>query len=308
MLKSKSPLSKRQLKKTIGKPMPADLTENSEVVSSLLRKNSSAHKNLIALKSWEVMPTDIKLVHTVHLGYHMDSQLLKENATKCLSSWDAISASVIDVKDRKAIFSKKPISVYKKAFYDVVGSSGGAIFTLESDADAKTMSRYYSSSETITYGEVAFVLDVSPSNIIGTFSHDVWFDNHVGIRKVPNELQNLPVNKGALANAIFRGIAKDNDKAKPPNGTYLQVRPYLDILDGQRREGAEHNEIIITGKEGVYIHPGRSPSKAVTVKEILILPSGEVQWKNGIPILNKNLQTALDAVKFHNPGVPISFI
>lgn len=118
------------------------------------------------------------------------------------------------------------------------------------------MSRYYSSSETITYGEVSFVLDVSPSNIIGTFSHDVWFDNHVGIRKVPNELQSLPVNKGALANAIFRGVAKDNYKAKLPNGTHLQVRPYLDILDGQRREGAEHNEIIITGKEGVYIHSG----------------------------------------------------
>ncbi|MBV4483812.1 hypothetical protein [Pseudomonas khavaziana] len=308
MFKSKSPLSRKQLKKTIGKPKPADLNENSEVVKALLRKNSSALQNLIALRGWDVMPRDIKLVHAVHLGFHMDSQLLKENATKCLSSWDAISASVIDVKDRKTIFSKNPISVYKKAFFNLVGSSSGAIFTLESDADAKTMSEYYSSSETITYGEVAFVLDVSPSNIIGTFSHDVWFDNHVGIRKIPDELQSLPVNKGALANAIFKGIAKDNDKAKLPNGTYLEIRSYLDILEGQRREGAEHNEIIITGKEGVYIHPGRSPSKAITVKEILILPREEVQWKNGAPILNEDLQTALDAVKFHNPGVPVSII
>jgi len=308
VLTSGKTFSRKQLKRTIGKPVQADLTENSEVVKSLLGNNNNALENHSALMSWEAVPTNIKLVHTLNLDYHMGSQLLKESATKCLSSWDAISTSIIDVKDRKTIFSKKTTSEYKKAFYDIVGSSSGAIFTLESDPDVRKESQYFSSSEKITYGEIAFVLEISPSNIIGTFSHDVWFDNHAGIRKVPEELQYLLSNKGALASAIFNGISKDNKAVNLPRGTYLQVRPYLEILDEQRRKKAEHNEVIITGREGVYIHPGRPPSKAVNVKEILILPTGDVRWKNGVPILNDNLQAALDAVTLHNPGLPISFI
>lgn len=49
-------------------------------------------------------------------------------------------------------------------------------------------------------------------------------------------------------------------------------------------------------------------SKAVKVKEIIILPHGDVRWVNGKPHYNENLTQAVNKVIKNNPGIKISVV
>lgn len=221
------------------------------------------------------------IVHSLKSGTYPDSQLFHENATTCLSKWDAISTSVIDLTDRVPVFNLNSVNE----------------------------NRYFTESNRMTIGEIVLVLHTDTSNIasniIGTFPKDVWFNNHAGIRDLTPGQQSTLENKGALSRAIINGIPKTNAPVNLlPKQTYLHVRPYKEILD--KRKMNEYTEVIITGREGVHIHPGRPPSRAIKVKEILIFPNGKIEWANDIPILSESLNTAIATLKRFNPEVPLS--
>lgn len=276
MYKREASPKKRLKKKDIGHPVKGKLIENSEQVKAQFRGDENAEKNYQALLSWKALPQDLSLVHALKLERHTDSILLRENAEKCFSKWDAISTSLISARDQ--------ISTYH---YD-------------------RANRLISKSSSTAFGEIAFVLDFSPSNIIGTFPHDVWFDNHAGMRMGATASQTIE-SKGALSNAILKGIPKSGAPVNLPKGTYLDVRPYLAILRDQRSyQSPHHSEIIITGKEGVHIHAGMPITKAVRVKEISITPHDGVEWRNGQPLIRNDLASILETLKKLNPEIPVN--
>lgn len=270
---------KRLKKKDIGSPVPAEVTENSVATQALLRGDKSAVENYQALLSWKKLPSDLSLVHALRLGLHADSELLSENAEKCFSGWDAISATLISRRDQTST-----------RYFD-------------------SARRLFSVAHPTAIGEIAFVLELSPSNIIGTFPYDVWFDNHAGMRRGGGEASQSIESKGALSNAILKGIPRNNAPVNLPKGTYLDVRPYQAILRDQRANpNSQYSEIIIAGREGVHIHAGMAKTKAVTVKEILVMPHDEVEWRDGNPLIREDLKLALERLKILNPNIPINFI
>lgn len=197
----------------------------------------------MSLHDWGKLPEHLSLVHTLNVGLHHESPLLEGSVSDLLSTWDAISTSLIDVMDRKTIYQKKPISEVVQAVKNLVGS--GAMPELISDLSAKNEKIYYSHSDDISYGEIAFVLDFSPSNIIGTFPSDVWFPNHAGL-----EYSNKIERSSALSKAIFNGDSKGN-RVSLPRGTYVDVMPYQELLDKQKEHGRKYNEVILMGKGGI---------------------------------------------------------
>lgn len=117
--------------------------------------------------------------------------------------------------------------------------------------------------------------------------------------------------KGALANANLKGILKKKKISviDLPKGAYLYVRPYRAILSSQRSyQRPHHSEIMITGKEGVYIHAGMPRTKAVRVKEILVTPHDEIEWCNGIPLIRDVLKYSLELLNVLNTNIPINLL
>jgi len=103
-------------------------------------------------------------------------------------------------------------------------------------------------------------------------------------------------SKAELSNAILKGISKNNEIVNLPKRTYLHVRPYLAIIRDQRSAPNSHySEVIITGREGVYIHPDMLKTKAIKVKGGYA--RGKIEWHNGRPVLKENLRFALEAIK-----------
>lgn len=290
MLKAEQQSSKKRFKKSnIGIPMNRAIDNHYETLHSLFKGEQLKINNHYALLDWEALPENIKIVHSLKLSTHPDSQLLRENATTCLSRWDAISTSIIDLTDRVPEIYLKKTSERSHL-----------------QASAANENRYFTKSNKMTLGEIAFVLHADASNIIGAFQKDVWFNNHAGVRNLTPEQQSTLENKGALSRAIINGIPKPNAPINLPQQTYLHVHPYKEILN--KRNIGEYSEVIITGREGVYIHPWRSPSRAIRVEEILILPNGEIEWVNDIPILKEGLNTAIATLKRLNPEVPLSIL
>lgn len=168
-------------------------------------------------------------------------------------------------------------------------------------------------------GEIAFALDFSPSNIIGTFPQDVWFPNHIGAFNDSllggDFTQFFPTvkHKGALSKAIFFGVSLNgNGKYRLPNKTYLDILSPSDLLMEQNKIGRPYNEVIAMGKGGISIYPNMPTSKPISVKEIFFLPKGNVTWNrrnNGddTPILPSKLMDAYKLVEMYNPGISIKF-
>lgn len=127
----------------------------------------------------------------------------------------------------------------------------------------------------------------------------MWFDNHADMQEETRVSESIE-GKGALSNAILEGIPKKKKRSVIglPKGAYLDVRPYRPILSSQSSyQRPYHSEIIITGKEGVYIHAGMPRSKADRVKEILVTPHNVIEWSNGIPQIRDVLKYTLEHFK-----------
>ncbi|MER5274111.1 hypothetical protein [Serratia marcescens] len=256
------------------------------------------YRNVMALNSWKNLPGHLHLVHALNLFANTESPLLEQNASELLSTWDAISTSLIDIRDRKTMFARTSISEIAQTVKNFSGSASKPELT--SELSIKNEKQYYSKSENITYGEIAFVLDFSPSNIIGTFPSDVWFPNHVGLEK-----SNPIERSSALSKAIFNGESEGN-RATLPKGTYVDVMPYQELLDKSKELRRQYNEVILMGKGGISLHPTMPASKAIKVKEIIILPRREVRWANGKPHYNQTLTQAVDKLIKNNPSIKIS--
>ncbi|MBV4483815.1 hypothetical protein [Pseudomonas khavaziana] len=281
MIRSKNAIKKKHI------GSPTLLTESEELcaIQALLKGDKNSIENHRALSSWKKLPRDLCLVHTLKYEEHTNSELLGESAEKCFSEWDAISTSLLSRRD-----------YVKSTKLDV--------------QNLISTGKFITKANPLTFGEIAFVLDVSPSNIIGTFPYDVWFNNHAGMKGNAAATQSIE-GKGALSNAIFKGIPKRSAPSdlSLPKGTYLDVRHYLEILREQRKYAPpHHSEIIVTGKEGVYIHAGMPKTAPVRVKEILVMPSGQVEWHDGQPIIQDDLAYTLRILKLLNHNIPINFL
>ena len=281
MMRSKKTIKKKH----IGSPTLLTESEEPRAIEALLRGDKNSIDNHQALSSWKKLPRDLCLVHTLKYKEHTNSELLGESAEKCFSEWDAISTSLL--------------------------SRGDYIKSTKLDVqNLITSGKFVTKASPLTFGEIAFVLDVPPSNIIGTFPYDVWFNNHAGMKANAAATQSIE-DKGALSNAIIKGIPKSCAPfdLQLPKGTYLDVQHHLVILREQRKNAPpHHSEIIITGKEGVYIHAGMPKTAPVRVKEILVMPSDQVEWRDGQPIIQDDLAYTLRILKLLNHNIPINFL
>jgi insecticidal toxin complex protein TccC len=268
---------RKRKKPTIGKPVKAEPVMH--------RFYSDNVKNL---KEWADIGPDLAIVHTLRLNdryFPKPSALLKESANKLFSSWDAISTSLINLSDRDTKVLQKSSA-------------------LEGNSEPATIERSdrFLSSKKITRGEIAFVLNVSPSNIIGTSAVDAFFPNHIGSGEKSIE------GKGALAKAVFSGQLVVPDARKGVDTHYKISTPKQLILDQKNiADVRPYNEIIVMGKEGVVIHQSMGASKNLTVREIFILPEDRLPLVDGKPVLPEYLSQAVNSVRSANPGVKISF-
>ncbi|QKV61746.1 RHS repeat protein [Pseudomonas sp. 43A] len=244
--------------------------------------------NVKNLKEWADIGPDLEIVHTLRLNdpyFPKPSALLTESADKLFSSWDAISTSLIDLRDRDTKMVNKIVPEAS------AGNGARGYEKVES----------FSASKKITRGEIAFVLNVAPSNIIGTSPVDAFFPNHIGAGGETIE------EKGMLAKAVFSGQLTVPDARKGVTSHYKIDTP-TNLVRDQKKIGDKrpYNEVIVVGKGGVSVHQSMPASQNITVKEIVVLPLDELRLVNGKPILPEYLQNAVDSIRLANPGLNVS--
>jgi hypothetical protein len=116
------------------------------------------------------------------------------------------------------------------------------------------------------WANVGLLLAVPPQNIIGTFTEDVSFQNHAGIKEN---------NSFALAENYFNGIPKNfaGKKGKErfnyirehllPNKSYAHITTPEHLI--KNRVHNKYNEVLVVGKSNVNIHAGFPPTGHITV-------------------------------------------
>ncbi|MBF8731440.1 hypothetical protein IRZ59_13460 [Pseudomonas guariconensis] len=157
------------------------------------------------LQQWERLADQKRfLVHGVSLEKFENGPLSKRQAEEVLNSWDVFSTSLVDIKR---------ISQYRH----------------------RDQKRGRARS-TQLFGEVGFLLEVPPQNILGTFPHDVLFPTHVSAENF------------AFADAIFNGTSKF--------GWIKMVERYNKIMPPDDVIGKTllHNEVLVVGKSNVKIY------------------------------------------------------
>jgi insecticidal toxin complex protein TccC len=247
------------------------------------------------LKAWENLPPNLMLVHTlVDKTHGRDSELLRRNADEVMSSWDAISTSLINLNDRKT--KRVKTVALQKAF----------------KIDPLKVHDTYSVSERITLREIALKLTVKPSNIILLSAADLGFRNHIGTKRDP-VYGRYHWRAGALAEHVNEQLNQPGESLSPKrilSPSELIKAQHDDLaLDPLDPLDSPHNEVIITGRKDVSIHTNYPASKPVTVEKIFVLPNDPVlqRAEDGqlVPVLPSYLQKAVDQLKKLNPGIPV---
>ncbi|ANY85940.1 MULTISPECIES: hypothetical protein [Pseudomonas] len=157
------------------------------------------------LQQWErLKDQDRFLVHGVTLDKFERGPLSKRQAEEVLNTWDVFSTSLIDVK-----------RIAQARHHDQ--KKGGE-------------------RSTQLFGEVGFILEVPPQNILGTFPQDVMFPTHFRAKDF------------AFADAIFNGTSKF--------GWIKMVERYNKVLPPDDVVGKTllHNEVLVVGKSNVKIY------------------------------------------------------
>ncbi|WP_447890673.1 RHS repeat domain-containing protein [Pseudomonas hormoni] len=266
-----------------------------------LKKEEFYSKNHQSLQSWINLPENLSLVHTLKINEHrLDSELLRLDANSVLSSWNAISTSLVNFDDRQTHVISKPIIP--------TGEFHGMII----EPDQLTE---YLTSKQITYGEIAFKLEFEASNILGTFPHDLGFQNHAGASIIPDSATPIEkvIERAKFSEVFFAGKPIIGYESRSKNTYYEIVTPeellnqQLNVKDENGAPVTAHyNEVIITGKEGVSLHMGMPTSKKISVSEIIILPMEDVRMEGGRPIYSELLKRAVGMVRQANPNIKIS--
>lgn len=265
---------------------PVNRTDSNGLVGQAIDRKAER------LNSWGNLSENLMLVHSVVDSMHgRDSELLKYKADDVLSRWDAISTSLINLDDRNTQIFEAPASPQPG--------------TLDSLQTPET----YTVSEVITYREIAFKLNFTPSNIITMSGADMSFPNHIGTQRHPVS-GNKTENAGALAKHVFR------PQANWPKRDHQVVLSVSELRELQQKNSTNnpdffpHNEVVITGRKDVSLHAGLPVSQSVSVAEIFVLPREPVlrRKENGRleGVLPQYLQNAVDKLKILNPGIPVS--
>ncbi|MHA0273246.1 hypothetical protein [Enterobacter ludwigii] len=184
------------------------------------------------LKSWSHLKNNCVLAHTIRGDYLNSSELLNRNAEDVFSTWDVISASYVNLN--------KIIPLERSIVAPLRRATG-------------------------FFGELTFVLDVHPQNILGTHAHDVWFPNHAGIETK---------NTYALVDSILSGKGKEH-KLAVKNWPMQSGKNYNHIMKPdellQKTKYGSYNEVLLIGRPNVNIYPGFKPTKKIKVKEIIYI-------------------------------------
>lgn len=162
--------------------------------------------------------------------------------------------------------------------------------------------------DTITYGEIAFVLKTSPGNLIKTAAEDIVFNNHQDSEF--KRLTGMGLDENHASNKNSGGLKK----FRQDMGIW-STKQLLEATARNRSEqmigfGSEkkYNEVIITGREGYDIHKNGILSTSVTASEIVVLPDPEesVNWDSSeVPQLKGRLKTYVNKVANVNPDLKI---
>jgi hypothetical protein len=247
------------------------------------------------------LPENLSLVHTIKLNIRqLNSELLLKDANSTLSSWDAISASLVNFNERQTHTIYKPQAP--------TGEFHGMI--VEPDQLGE-----YRTSKQITYGEIAFKLTFEASNILGTFPHDIAVQNHAGGASLPDDATTIDIIKerAKFSEAFFSGTPKAGFEARSKENFYKIVTPeellaqQLNVKDENGMPiTANYNEVIITGREGIALHMGMPASRKISVSEIVVLPMEDIRIEGGRPVYPALLRQAVNMVHRANPNIPIS--
>jgi hypothetical protein len=231
----------------------------------------------VKLEQWRRLDeTDMLIVHCVSPQYFDSAEFNHFEAESVFKRWDVISASLITHQVK-------------------YGGKDGKV-------------KY-----TGMYGELGFVLDVPPQNILGTHYRDVYFPNHIGTPKYFGAGKyKRKEDSWKLADATFSGVGKNigiagfgHDKAAWPineGNPYNIIEAPIDILFKSNR--ARHNEILIIGKPGVSLHHGYPPSQEIKVKAIIV---GERNSDSNFTSLQRKheLDVAIEKLSKANPGLRV---
>ena len=182
-----------------------------------------------ALGQWERLAEQNRfLVHAFDLDKFERGDLSKRRAEDVFKSWDVFSTSLVD---------SLRVFRYRRRYKN----TGSAI-------------------PTQVFGELGFILEVPPQNILGTFPEDVMFPTH------------LPSKDFKFADAILNGVSKLFSQRLVEK--YNKVVPPSDIIG----RTAFHNEVLVVGKPNVNIYC--TMTQPIRVRGILYAPKFEVAENN----------------------------
>ncbi|MGB7799891.1 hypothetical protein [Buttiauxella sp.] len=179
------------------------------------------------LNRWHSLPKNYVLVHTFE---GTDSPFCQHRAESLISSWDIMSASLVDLNDIK------PLS--------------------------KTSPRY-----TGMYRTTALVLDVPVQNILGMHPTDIYFPNHIG--RENDSPTGRVVDASALSRAIYHGEGKEGRRYEGGYQKLLTPEALL-LEDKAVRRIDSHNEILIIGRPGVKLYAALPATQIIRVRKIIV--------------------------------------
>lgn len=205
----------------------------------IIANNSSARKSLknisqtsAKLINWINLQSDLKIIYSLELHRHPNSELLSKSAEQVIAGWDIFSSSFISLKGFEG--NKGEVSVH------------GNI-----------------NRKTGCYGDINFILSVPPQNIIGTHSKDVNFDTHAG----KNQSTNIVEQPYRLADGLFSGIGRNGKKVvdsyceiMSPSRVLRKTIFYNEILVVGRKDVSIYAGLQPTGKvkvEEIIVAPRR---------------------------------------------------
>ncbi|QLK60571.1 hypothetical protein GE278_07270 [Enterobacteriaceae bacterium Kacie_13] len=231
------------------------------------------------LERWrgENLPKGIYMAHTITIERRNAGPLFTRPAQAVFSTWDVLSTSLVDTNK------------IKKA-QDV-------------------MNKGLKKRETGLFFEIALILDVPCQNIIGTFSHDVWFPNHIGRQN--SSPTGKVLDSAALFESIRTGETKKN--AIKPDGSpfprmaggFNQIKTPQEILN--RTDISRHNEILVVGRPGINIYKGLPATKEITLYGIVIIPKRLPGDIDNDRAFHQKWLAISDKLKALNPGVNCIF-
>lgn len=151
------------------------------------------------------------------------------------------------------------------------------------------------------YGQIGFVLEVPKQNVMLTSVDDLMFRNHIGVKS----RQHLDLLNG-------KGYENKSDielagmLSKHIRGLYKEFLTPGEILK-KSQYNCDRNEIIVTGREGVNIHPGMPATGKIKFKACIIINAEEEYVKSRQKVSDDKLEELANITSMAY-GVPKLYI